>query len=86
MFVFHHVVNFSFLCEDLGAPDGIAYDWINKRIYYSDYINQTISSMAVDGSQRTVVAQVPRPRAIMLDPCRGFVSVITLIIIFSSLL
>ncbi|KAI2660889.1 Low-density lipoprotein receptor-related protein 2 [Labeo rohita] len=60
------------VASDLGAPDGIAYDWINKRIYYSDYINQTISSMAVDGSQRTVVAQVPRPRAIMLDPCRGY--------------
>uniref|UniRef100_UPI003D9CB815 low-density lipoprotein receptor-related protein 2a precursor n=1 Tax=Danio rerio TaxID=7955 RepID=UPI003D9CB815 len=60
------------VASDLGAPDGIAYDWINRRIYYSDYINQTISSMAVDGSQRTVVAQVPRPRAIMLDPCRGY--------------
>ncbi|KTG44453.1 hypothetical protein cypCar_00031434, partial [Cyprinus carpio] len=58
--------------EVASAPDGIAYDWINKRIYYSDYINQSISSMAVDGSQRTVVAQVPRPRAIMLDPCRGY--------------
>ncbi|KAG7275698.1 hypothetical protein CRUP_011325 [Coryphaenoides rupestris] len=56
----------------LGAPDGIAYDWINARIYYSDYVNQSISSMAVDGSQRTVVAHVTRPRAIMLDPCRGY--------------
>uniref|UniRef100_A0A4W4GUH3 Low-density lipoprotein receptor-related protein 2 n=1 Tax=Electrophorus electricus TaxID=8005 RepID=A0A4W4GUH3_ELEEL len=55
-----------------GAPDGIAYDWINKRIYYSDYVNQTINSMAVDGSQRTLIAQVPRPRAIMVDPCRGY--------------
>ncbi|XP_028846293.1 low-density lipoprotein receptor-related protein 2a isoform X3 [Denticeps clupeoides] len=60
------------VASDLGAPDGIAYDWINKRIYYSDYINQTISSMAVDGSLRTIVARVPRPRAIMLDPCRGY--------------
>uniref|UniRef100_A0A8B9LVB8 Low-density lipoprotein receptor-related protein 2 n=1 Tax=Astyanax mexicanus TaxID=7994 RepID=A0A8B9LVB8_ASTMX len=60
------------VASDLGAPDGIAYDWINKRIYYSDYINQTISSMAVDGSQRTLIAHVPRPRAIMLDPCSGY--------------
>lgn len=56
---------------DLGAPDGIAYDWINRRIYYSDYVNQSISSMSVDGSQRTIIAHVSRPRAIMLDPCRG---------------
>ncbi|KAI4873047.1 hypothetical protein NFI96_006125 [Prochilodus magdalenae] len=60
------------VASDLGAPDGIAYDWINKRIYYSDYVNQTISSMAVDGSQRTLIAHVPRPRAIMLDPCSGY--------------
>ncbi|GAA6077980.1 low-density lipoprotein receptor-related protein 2a isoform X1 [Tachysurus ichikawai] len=59
------------VASDLGAPDGIAYDWINKRIYYSDYVNQTINSMAVDGSQRTIIAHVPRPRAIMLDPCSG---------------
>ncbi|XP_059895450.1 LOW QUALITY PROTEIN: low-density lipoprotein receptor-related protein 2a [Gadus macrocephalus] len=60
------------VASDLGAPDGIAYDWINGRIYFSDYVNQSISSMAADGSQRTVVARVTRPRAIMLDPCRGY--------------
>ncbi|MGH0147971.1 UNVERIFIED_CONTAM: hypothetical protein FKN15_040972 [Acipenser sinensis] len=60
------------VASDLGAPDGIAYDWISKRIYYSDYVNQTINSMAIDGSQRTTIARVPRPRAIMLDPCRGY--------------
>uniref|UniRef100_A0A3Q2Q3X8 Low-density lipoprotein receptor-related protein 2 n=1 Tax=Fundulus heteroclitus TaxID=8078 RepID=A0A3Q2Q3X8_FUNHE len=60
------------VAADLGAPDGIAYDWINKRIYYSDYVNQSISSMSVDGAQRTIIAHVSRPRAIMLDPCRGY--------------
>ncbi|XP_043931281.1 low-density lipoprotein receptor-related protein 2 [Protopterus annectens] len=60
------------VASDLGAPDGIAFDWINNRIYYSDYLNQTINSMAVDGSNRTVIARVPRPRAIMVDPCRGY--------------
>ncbi|XP_020846577.1 low-density lipoprotein receptor-related protein 2 isoform X2 [Phascolarctos cinereus] len=60
------------IATDAGIPDGIAFDWINSRVYYSDYLNQTISSMAVDGSNRTVVARVPRPRAIVLDPCRGY--------------
>ncbi|KPP76751.1 low-density lipoprotein receptor-related protein 2-like, partial [Scleropages formosus] len=60
------------VASGLGAPDGLAFDWIHKRIYYSDYINQTISSMAIDGTQHTIVARVPRPRAIMLDPCRGY--------------
>nr|XP_023693317.1 low-density lipoprotein receptor-related protein 2 [Paramormyrops kingsleyae] len=62
----------TIVASDLGSPDGLAYDWIHKRIYYSDYVNQTISSMAIDGSQRTIIARVPRPRAIMLDPCRGY--------------
>uniref|UniRef100_A0A8D0H975 Low-density lipoprotein receptor-related protein 2 n=1 Tax=Sphenodon punctatus TaxID=8508 RepID=A0A8D0H975_SPHPU len=61
------------IASDLGTPDGIAFDWINNRIYYSDYLNQTISSMAVDGFNRTVIARVPRPRAIVLDPCRGYI-------------
>uniref|UniRef100_A0A4W3HU78 Low-density lipoprotein receptor-related protein 2 n=1 Tax=Callorhinchus milii TaxID=7868 RepID=A0A4W3HU78_CALMI len=56
----------------LGAPDGIAFDWINKRIYYSDYLNQTINSIGVNGHNRTIIANVPRPRAIVLDPCRGY--------------
>ncbi|XP_023355035.1 low-density lipoprotein receptor-related protein 2 isoform X2 [Sarcophilus harrisii] len=60
------------IATDVGIPDGIAFDWINSRIYYSDYLNQTINSMAVDGSNHTVVARVPRPRAIVLDPCRGY--------------
>lgn len=29
--------------------------------------------MATDGSNRTVIARVPRPRAVVLDPCRGYV-------------
>ncbi|XP_037379377.1 low-density lipoprotein receptor-related protein 2 [Talpa occidentalis] len=60
------------IVSDIGISDGIAFDWINGRIYYSDYTNQTINSMAPDGSLRTMIAHVPRPRAIVLDPCRGY--------------
>ncbi|XP_063285770.1 low-density lipoprotein receptor-related protein 2 [Pelobates fuscus] len=62
----------TIVTSDLGAPDGIAFDWIHKRVYFSDYLNQTISSMAVNGSDRTVIARAHRPRAIVLDPCRGY--------------
>lgn len=34
--------------------------------------------MAVDGSNRTVIARVPRPRAVVLDPCRGYVFIFAL--------
>lgn len=60
------------VCPDIGTTDGIAFDWINRRIYYSDYTNQTINSMAEDGSKRTVIARVTEPRAIVLDPCGGY--------------
>lgn len=70
------------MCPDIGIPDGIAFDWISRRIYYSDYLNQTINSMAEDGSQRTVVARVSKPRAIVLDPCRGYA--VTFFIVFLS--
>ncbi|XP_060033733.1 low-density lipoprotein receptor-related protein 2 [Erinaceus europaeus] len=60
------------LVSDIGVSFGIAFDWINGRIYYSDIKNQTINSMALDGSSRSVVARVTNPRAIVLDPCRGY--------------
>ncbi|KAM4859286.1 low-density lipoprotein receptor-related protein 2 [Thomomys bottae] len=60
------------IVSDVGIVNGIAFDWINKRIYYSDLLNHTINSMAEDGSQRTVIARSTRPRDIVLDPCRGY--------------
>ncbi|KAK2108852.1 Low-density lipoprotein receptor- protein 2 [Saguinus oedipus] len=52
------------IASGIGTADGIAFDWITRRIYYSDYLNQTINSMAEDGSNRTVIARVSKPRAI----------------------
>ncbi|XP_032148954.1 low-density lipoprotein receptor-related protein 2 isoform X4 [Sapajus apella] len=60
------------IASGIGTADGIAFDWITRRIYYSDYLNQTINSMAEDGSNRTVIARVSKPRAIVLDPCQGY--------------
>ncbi|KAF4026407.1 hypothetical protein G4228_018431 [Cervus hanglu yarkandensis] len=56
----------------IGSPEGIAFDWINRRIYYSDYTNQMIKSIATDGSRHTTIAEVPKPRGIVLDPCQGY--------------
>lgn len=66
------------MCPGIGTADGIAFDWITRRIYYSDYLNQTINSMAEDGSNRTVIARVPKPRAIVLDPCQGYAIIFVL--------
>ncbi|XP_021094201.1 low-density lipoprotein receptor-related protein 2 isoform X1 [Heterocephalus glaber] len=60
------------IVSDIGTSDGIAFDWINRRIYYSDYVNGTINSVAEDGSMRSVVAHVSKPKSVVLDPCHGY--------------
>lgn len=52
-------------------PEGIAYDWTNKKIYWTDSANRSIYSMNTDGSQIVMIARVERPRAILVDPCEG---------------
>lgn len=53
-------------------PEGIAYDWTHKKVYWTDSANSSIYAMNLDGTQVTNIAKVDRPRAIVLHPCRGF--------------
>ena len=52
-------------------PEGIAYDWTQRKIYWTDSANNSIYAMNVDGSELVMIARVERPRAIVLDPCNG---------------
>ncbi|XP_065212523.1 low-density lipoprotein receptor-related protein 2 isoform X2 [Planococcus citri] len=52
-------------------PEGISYDWTQKKIYWTDSSNNSIYAMNLDGSQLVMIARVERPRAIVLDPCNG---------------
>ncbi|XP_055683188.1 low-density lipoprotein receptor-related protein 2 [Lutzomyia longipalpis] len=52
-------------------PEGIAYDWTQKKIYWTDSLNNSIYAMNVDGSSLVMISRVERPRAIVLDPCNG---------------
>ena len=52
-------------------PEGIAYDWTQRKIYWTDSANNSIYAMNVDGSELVMIARVERPRAIILDPCNG---------------
>ena len=54
-------------------PEGISYDWTQKKIYWTDSSNNSIYAMNLDGSQLVMIARVERPRAIVLDPCNGLV-------------
>lgn len=57
--------------SDLDDPEGIAYDWVNKRLFFTDYYSRDIQSMGVDGKNRSIVAHGNRPRGIIVDPCYG---------------
>ncbi|XP_063240571.1 low-density lipoprotein receptor-related protein 2 [Bacillus rossius redtenbacheri] len=52
-------------------PEGIAYDWTQKKIYWTDSSNNSIYAMDLDGSNLVMIARVERPRAIVIDPCNG---------------
>ncbi|XP_039499245.1 low-density lipoprotein receptor-related protein 2 isoform X1 [Drosophila santomea] len=52
-------------------PEGIAYDWTQQKIYWTDSSNNSIYAMNLDGSELVMIARVERPRAIVLDPCNG---------------
>ncbi len=52
-------------------PEGVAYDWVHQKIYWTDSKNRSIYAMNTDGSQVVDIARVERPRAIVVHPCRG---------------
>ncbi|XP_059057986.1 low-density lipoprotein receptor-related protein 2 [Achroia grisella] len=52
-------------------PEGISYDWTQKKIYWTDSSNNSIFAMNLDGSDIVMIARVERPRAIVVDPCNG---------------
>lgn len=54
-------------------PEGISYDWTQKKIYWTDSSNNSIYAMNLNGSEIVMIARVERPRAIVVDPCNGFV-------------
>lgn len=52
-------------------PEGVAYDWTQKKIYWTDSSNNSIYAMNLDGTELVMISRVERPRAIVLDPCNG---------------
>lgn len=52
-------------------PEGVAYDWTQRKVYWSDSSNHSIYAMNLDGSDLVMIARVERPRAIVIDPCNG---------------
>uniref|UniRef100_A0A3Q2QKC7 Uncharacterized protein n=1 Tax=Fundulus heteroclitus TaxID=8078 RepID=A0A3Q2QKC7_FUNHE len=62
----------------LAAPDGLACDWLGKKLYWTDSDTNRIEVAELDGSLRKVLfwQELDQPRAIALDPERGTLSYI----------
>jgi len=62
--------------HDLSTPDGLAYDWIHRNLYWTDTGNNRIDVLAVPGRdgigrlmRRTLInTNLDEPRAIVVDP------------------
>ncbi|TRY92935.1 hypothetical protein DNTS_033821 [Danionella cerebrum] len=61
------------IVSDLFDPEGLAYDWIHKRLFFTDYYSQSVESIGIDGLNRSFIARGDRPRAIVVDPCYGYI-------------
>lgn len=60
-----------FLCLDIISPEGVAVDWVNRRLYWTDSSKDTIEVASLDDPNlRTVVVHgdLVNPRGIAVDP------------------
>lgn len=63
----------SFFVSGLSKPEGIAYDWTAKNIYWTDQGRKVIGVARHDGSYQKVLisVDVAKPRAIVVHPLLG---------------
>ena len=63
---------------DLDTPDGIAVDWINKKLYWTDTGTDMIEVSDFNGTKRLELIKtgLEEPRAIVVHPALGYVKVI----------
>ena len=57
----------------LSSPEGLAVDWVQNNIYWTDSGDKTISVATGDGKKRKVLidTELSEPRAIAVDPRQG---------------
>lgn len=70
----------SAVCEqkvvsNVSSPEGIAVDWVTKKIYWTDGSRNVIEVAEFDGSHRLTLFydDIHEPRAIVVDPLYGYV-------------
>lgn len=61
------------IISGLVSPDGLACDWIGKKLYWTDSETNRIEVANLNGTYRKVLfwQDLDQPRAIALDPAHG---------------
>ena len=59
--------------EGINSPEGLALDWVTKRLYWVDDMSNTVEVVNTDGSDRRVLKDgLDRPRDIVVDPFQKY--------------
>ncbi|KAL3841911.1 hypothetical protein ACJMK2_020000 [Sinanodonta woodiana] len=66
-------VTIAIISTGLASPDGLACDWLGKKLYWTDAETNRIEVSNLDGTMRKVLywQDLDQPRAIALDPFQG---------------
>lgn len=70
------LINFFFISEnifsvDIESPEGVAIDWISRRLYWTDSKKDTIEVAALDDPKNRAVIikrDLVNPRGLAVDP------------------
>ncbi|XP_076116037.1 low-density lipoprotein receptor-related protein 6-like isoform X1 [Mytilus galloprovincialis] len=67
-------ITVNVITTGLISPDGLAVDWLGRKIYWTDSETKRIEVANLDGSYRKVLYwnDLDQPRAIALDPLNGY--------------
>ena len=63
------------IVSGLFHPEEVAVDWINRKLYWCDFGNDTIEYSKLDGSDRRLLldTRVDQPRGLVIDPFSGHI-------------
>lgn len=61
----------TIVSDDVQVPDGLAYDWVHKNLYWTDTGSDKIEVLSLKSSRwrKTLIdTELDEPRAIIVDP------------------
>ena len=70
------------------TPDGLACDWVGRKLYWADSETHRVEVANLDGTMRRVLywRDIDQPRAIALDPTHGYLAFVVNLDIFNAVL